>query len=79
MYFHLSVSIWEKPHTHTHTHTHTYYGWNREVFIGLEWTEHSAGNNFLQNGETGQVLFIILTSLTSLLSPKTKAGQNTNG
>lgn len=57
----------------------TRYGWNHEAFIGLEWPEHSAGNNFLQNGEIGQVLFIILTSLTPLLSPKTKAGQNTTG
>lgn len=45
MYFHLAVSIWEKPHVN---------GWNHEVFIGLEWPEHSAGNNFLQNGEIGQ-------------------------
>lgn len=49
--------------------------WSYEVFVGLQWPEHSAENNLLQNGELGQVLFIILTSLTLLLSPKTQGGK----
>lgn len=48
----------------------------------LYWTRVAwtfSWEQFSQNGEIGQMLFIILTSLTPLLSPKTKAGQNTNG
>lgn len=51
--------------------SHTHYGWNHEIFAGLEWPKHLSENRFLQKGEPGQVLFIILISLTPLLSPKT--------
>lgn len=59
--------------------SHTHYGWNHEVFIGLEWPKHSAGNSVLHNEDPGQALFIILTSLTPLLSPKTQGLGDTNG
>lgn len=67
------TSIPQSPFGKSHTH----YGWKHEVFIGLGWPEHPAGNNFLQNGEPGQVLFILLTSPDSLLSPKTQ-GEHTS-
>lgn len=62
------TSIPQPPFVSSHTH----YGWNHEIFAGLEWPKHLSENRFLQEGEPGQVLFVILISLTLLLSPKTQ-------
>lgn len=56
---------------------HTHYGWNHEVFMGLEWPEHSAGDNLLQNGEPGEchLSFSLLGLHFFLQSPRRKTNR----